>query len=77
MLPTASPAWHHYAALAAVAARFVLAGRADTRGGLQGTTVLQCAGDRGRALSTHSRARLRALEGEHAGHIDGLLAEVP
>eukprot|EP00969_Alexandrium_andersonii_P068225 3008851-Alexandrium_andersonii.AAC.1 len=75
MLPTVSPAWHQYAVLAVVAARYVLAGRADARGSAQGTPLLQCAGERGRALSTSPQARLRTLEGEQAGHIDTLLAE--
>eukprot|EP00969_Alexandrium_andersonii_P342907 15158245-Alexandrium_andersonii.AAC.1 len=75
MLPAVSPAWHQYAVLAAAAARYLLAGRADARGSAQGTPLLQCAGERGRALSIHPQARLRTLKGEQAGHIDALLAE--
>eukprot|EP00969_Alexandrium_andersonii_P220754 9749880-Alexandrium_andersonii.AAC.1 len=44
---------------------------------MQGTSLLRSASERGRALSIHPQARLRALEGEQASHIDAALAEVP
>eukprot|EP00969_Alexandrium_andersonii_P168255 7438398-Alexandrium_andersonii.AAC.1 len=51
MLPAVSPVWHHYATLAVATARFVLAGRADARGQMQGTPLLRSASERGRTLS--------------------------
>eukprot|EP00969_Alexandrium_andersonii_P242017 10688757-Alexandrium_andersonii.AAC.1 len=77
MLPAVSAAWHRYAVLAAVAARYVLAGRADAQGDVQGTPLRQCASDHGRSLSLRPQARMRTLEGEQARHIDSLLAELP
>eukprot|EP00969_Alexandrium_andersonii_P047647 2090983-Alexandrium_andersonii.AAC.1 len=53
MLPAVAPAWHHYATLAVVTARFVLARRADARGRMQGTPLPHSASERGRTLSIH------------------------
>eukprot|EP00969_Alexandrium_andersonii_P152189 6729941-Alexandrium_andersonii.AAC.1 len=44
---------------------------------MQGVPLVRSAGERGRALSVHSQARQRALEGEQAARIDAALAEVP
>eukprot|EP00969_Alexandrium_andersonii_P331467 14650102-Alexandrium_andersonii.AAC.1 len=62
MPPAVAPAWHHYATLAVVVARFVLAGRADARGRMKGTPLSRSASERGRTLGIHLQARLRALE---------------
>eukprot|EP00969_Alexandrium_andersonii_P186008 8218543-Alexandrium_andersonii.AAC.1 len=77
MLPTVAPAWHQYAVLAVVVARYVLAGRVDARGRLQGAPLVHSAGERGRALRVHPQARMRMLKGEQAGHVDALMADVP
>eukprot|EP00969_Alexandrium_andersonii_P051334 2255342-Alexandrium_andersonii.AAC.1 len=63
MLPTVAPVWGRLAELAVVAAKFVLAGRADTAGSLQGVAVDRSAIERGRTLCIHPAARMRGLEG--------------
>eukprot|EP00969_Alexandrium_andersonii_P333766 14750265-Alexandrium_andersonii.AAC.1 len=77
MLPTVAPVWGRLAELAVVAAKFVLAGRADAAGNLQGVAVERSAADRGRALCVHPAARMRGLEGGQAAFLDVALAAVP
>eukprot|EP00969_Alexandrium_andersonii_P063391 2791204-Alexandrium_andersonii.AAC.1 len=57
--------------------RFVLTGRADAAGNLQGVAVERGATERGRTLRIHPAARMRGLEGVQAAFLDAALAAVP
>eukprot|EP00969_Alexandrium_andersonii_P051333 2255341-Alexandrium_andersonii.AAC.1 len=77
MLPAVAPVWDRLAELAVVAAKFVLAGRADAAGNLQGVAVERSATERGRALCIHPAARMRRLEGGQSAFLDAALTAVP